>query len=302
MEREIRDTLDRIETREDVRVLYAVESGSRAWGFASTDSDWDVRFLYLRRPEWYLSIQRRRDVLEYPLADGLDVSGWDLKKALGLFAKSNPPLLEWLRSPIVYREAFSAAARLRVLSTRYFSPPSCMHHYLSMAEGNYREYLQRDPVRVKKYFYVLRPVLACRWIEMHGTTPPTEFAALVADQLPTPGAETLQPTLRSPFRLMPSLRRISSEEIPEPASYCARDRSIRAMNSGFMERLTDSTSAPSSTGTSTMRGFPRSVTMRGRPRSLRAQLASESCALVTSRVFIILKDFIAHLPPADADL
>src|SRR6266511_5035085 len=184
MEREIRDTLDRIETREDVRVLYAVESGSRAWGFASTDSDWDVRFLYLRRPEWYLSVQRRRDVLEYPLADGLDVSGWDLKKALGLFAKSNPPLLEWLRSPIVYREAFSAAARLRVLAADYFSPRSCMHHYLSMAEGNYREYLQRDPVRVKKYFYVLRSVLACRWIEMHGTTPPTEFAALVADQLP----------------------------------------------------------------------------------------------------------------------
>ncbi len=176
MEREIRDTLDRIETREDVRVLYAVESGSRAWGFASTDSDWDVRFLYLRRPEWYLSVQRRRDVLEYPLADGLDVSGWDLKKALGLFAKSNPPLLEWLRSPIVYREAFSAAARLRVLAADYFSPRSCMHHYLSMAEGNYREYLQRDPVRVKKYFYVLRPVLACRWIQMHGTTPPTEFA------------------------------------------------------------------------------------------------------------------------------
>ena len=74
---------------------------------------------------------------------------------------------------IVYREAFSAAARLRVLSARYFSPRSCMHHYPSMAEGNYREYLQRDPVRVKKYFYVLRPVLACRWIEMHGTTPPS---------------------------------------------------------------------------------------------------------------------------------
>src|SRR5712691_1525847 len=126
MEREIRDTLDRIETREDVRVLYAVESGSRAWGFASTDSDWDVRFLYLRRPEWYLSIQRRRDVLEYPLADGLDVSGWDLKQALGLFAKSNPPLLEWLRSPIVYREAFSAPARLRVLSARWWRT-SCPH-------------------------------------------------------------------------------------------------------------------------------------------------------------------------------
>jgi predicted nucleotidyltransferase len=90
----IQDALRRLERAEDVRVLYAVESGSRAWGFASQDSDWDVRFLYVRRPAWYLSVQRRRDVLEYPLDGDLDVSGWDVKKALGLFAKSNPPLLE----------------------------------------------------------------------------------------------------------------------------------------------------------------------------------------------------------------
>jgi len=90
----ILNALRRIETSDQVRVLYAVESGSRAWGFASQDSDWDVRFIYIRPPAWYLSVQRRRDVLEYPLKDGLDVSGWDLKKALGLFATSNPPLLE----------------------------------------------------------------------------------------------------------------------------------------------------------------------------------------------------------------
>ena len=176
--------LQRLEAADDVRVLYAVESGSRAWGFASRDSDWDVRFVYLRRPDWYLSVQRRRDVLEYPLDDGLDVSGWDLKKALGLFAKSNPPLLEWLRSPIVYRQASSLVPRLRGLSARYFSSLSCMHHYFHMAEGNYREYLQGDSVRVKKYFYVLRPVLACRWIAVHGSMPPIEFGSLVDDQLP----------------------------------------------------------------------------------------------------------------------
>ena len=186
MEQEIQAALRRLELEDDVRVLYAVESGSRAWGFASLDSDWDVRFLYLRRPAWYLSVQRRRDVLEYPLHAGLDVSGWDLKKALGLFAKSNPPLLEWLRSPIVYREAYSLAETLRSLSARYYSSRSCMHHYLHMAEGNYREYLQGDLARVKKYFYVLRPVLACRWIAAHGTMPPTEFASLVYDQLPPP--------------------------------------------------------------------------------------------------------------------
>lgn len=185
MQQAIQHALQRLENADEVRVLYAVESGSRAWGFASRDSDWDVRFIYIRRPAWYLSVQCRRDVLEYPLDGGLDVSGWDLKKALGLFAKSNPPLLEWLRSPIVYREAFSVAQRLHSLSSQYFSSRSCMHHYLHMAEGNYREYLQGDPVRVKKYFYVLRPVLACRWIAAHGTMPPMEFAALVDDQLPS---------------------------------------------------------------------------------------------------------------------
>jgi hypothetical protein len=181
----IQDALRRTEQTGGVRILYAVESGSRAWGFASRDSDWDVRFVYIRPPAWYLSVQRRRDVLEYPLDGGLDVSGWDVKKALSLFAKSNPPLLEWLRSPIVYREAFSLVATLRALSANYFSSRSCMHHYLHMAEGNYRDYLQGDPVRVKKYFYVLRPVLACRWIAAHGSMPPMEFGSLVDDQLPS---------------------------------------------------------------------------------------------------------------------
>lgn len=184
MREEILSELDRIEAAERVKILYAVESGSRAWGFESTDSDWDVRFLYIRPPEWYLSVQRRRDVLEFPISEGLDLSGWDLPKALGLFAKSNPPLLEWLGSPIVYKEAFSAAAKLRRLFQEFFSPRSCMHHYLHMGEGNFKEYLKGERVRVKKYFYVLRPVLACRWIETHDTMPPTEFDRLLETQLP----------------------------------------------------------------------------------------------------------------------
>jgi predicted nucleotidyltransferase len=184
VQEEIQAALTRIEEDDGVRIVYAVESGSRAWGFASTDSDWDVRFIYVHAPDWYLSVQSRRDVLEYPISAGLDVSGWDLRKALGLFAKSNPPLLEWLRSPIVYRQAGGAVPMLRDLATKYFSPRSCMHHYLHMAEGNHREYLQGDTVRLKKYFYVLRPILACRWLDAHGTMPPTEFGLLVADQLP----------------------------------------------------------------------------------------------------------------------
>lgn len=178
-------SLIQIERAEQVRILYAVEAGSRVWGFASPDSDWDVRFLYLRPPEWYLSIQDRRNVLEYPRSPHhLDVSGWDLRKALQLFAKSNPPLLEWLRSPIVYYRAFSAVDRLQALMARYVSPATCLMHYLGMSEGNYREYLQGEQVYVKKYLYVLRPLLACRWIETHHTLPPVDFRHLIDDQLP----------------------------------------------------------------------------------------------------------------------
>lgn len=179
IERELR----RIEQDDSVRVVYAVESGSRAWGFQSADSDWDVRFLYLRRPEWYLSIKAGRDVLEYPVADGLDFSGWDLPKALRLFAKSNPPLLEWLRSPIVYAQWGGAVPRMKELSARYFSPSSCLHHYLHMAEGNFRVYLQGERVRLKKYFYVLRPVLACQWIESRQSMPPMEFETLAGSEV-----------------------------------------------------------------------------------------------------------------------
>ena len=175
----VQTELDRVESEESVRVLYACESGSRAWGFESGNSDYDVRFIYIRPTAWYLTIQHKRDVIERAIDDGLDMSGWDLPKALELLRKSNPPLLEWLQSPIVYREAGSGGARLRELMPRYYAPISCMYHYLHMAQGNSRQYLQGDVVWVKKYFYVLRPVLACLWIERGYGVVPTEFRILV---------------------------------------------------------------------------------------------------------------------------
>lgn len=102
MEDTIRSRLDAIQASENVCIVYACESGSRAWGFPSADSDYDVRFIYVRPVEWYLSIDDKRDVIECPVEDGLDINGWDLRKALRLSRKSNPPLLEWLGSPIVY--------------------------------------------------------------------------------------------------------------------------------------------------------------------------------------------------------
>ena len=173
--------LEDIEQREGVRIFYACESGSRAWGFPSTDSDYDVRFLYARPSDWYLSInvETKRDVIERPIVDVWDVNGWDIRKALQLLKKSNPPLLEWLHSPVVYRETGDFAVRLRMLAADCYSPVACLHHYLQMARGNYRDYLKGDMVRVKKYFYVLRPLLACRWIEAGYGVAPVQFGTLV---------------------------------------------------------------------------------------------------------------------------
>jgi predicted nucleotidyltransferase len=178
---EILSRLGEIEKEEKVTIFYACESGSRAWGFPSKDSDYDVRFLYLRSRDWYLSIdvEEKRDVIERPISHMLDISGWDLRKALKLLHKSNPPLLEWLNSPIIYQQKLTVVERIRELVPEYYSPVACLHHYRHMAEGNYREYLKGEIVWVKKYFYVLRPLLAINWIERESTVVPMEFGALV---------------------------------------------------------------------------------------------------------------------------
>jgi uncharacterized protein len=159
---EVKRRLSAVAISDEVVILLAVESGSRAWGFESTDSDYDVRFIYVHRPEFYLSIdlEMQRDVIERPISDEIDLSGWDIRKALSLFQKSNPPLLEWLQSSLVYLESFSFAGRLRGLLSTYYSPRNCFHHYFHMAKGNIREYLRGEVVWRKKYFYVLRPLLA----------------------------------------------------------------------------------------------------------------------------------------------
>ena len=180
----VREALGQIQAARGVRVLYACESGSRAWGFASRDSDYDVRFLYVHRRDWYLSVDDRRDVIELPLADDLDVSGWELRKALRLLRKSNPPLLEWLRSPVVYWSDPAFVADFDALAREFYSPRRCFQHYLHMARGNWRGYLEgRELVSLKKYLYVFRPLLGCRWIKRQLGPVPMEFALLVQHTL-----------------------------------------------------------------------------------------------------------------------
>jgi predicted nucleotidyltransferase len=178
MRAQIMQALRDIEAHHDVTVLFACESGSRGWGFASPDSDYDVRFIYVNRLPWYLTVTPRRDVIELPISGELDVNGWDLRKALGLMRESNPTLLEWLRSPVVYRDDAAAMPRFRALSEAVFSNARGWHHYTSMAKKNFREHLQADEVRYKKYLYVLRPLLAARWIRTQAGVPPMRFAEL----------------------------------------------------------------------------------------------------------------------------
>lgn len=170
-----------IEAEHGVCVLYACESGSRAWGFASPDSDYDARFIYAHPVDWYLSVavERKRDVIERPIEDDLDVNGWDLRKALGLLHKSNPPLLEWLGSPIQYLDRTNCRKTLQEAGAKCYSPIACAYHYKQMARRNFEAYLRGETVRLKKYLYVLRPVLAVRWIEAGRGLVPTEFGRLL---------------------------------------------------------------------------------------------------------------------------
>jgi len=209
MRDEILKILNQIENKHNIKIIYAVESGSRGWGFASKDSDWDVRYIYIHNLDWYLQIEQQKDTQEVILPNKIDLSGWELKKALNLFKKSNPPLLEWLSSPIVYIvEKYSTINKLRELAQKFFNPKSSLYHYMHMAIGNYKEYLQgKDIVKLKKYLYILRPILACDWIKETNTPAPMEFSKLVDSQVTDPNIKLEINNLVS--------RKISGEELGE---------------------------------------------------------------------------------------
>lgn len=177
----ISSELAELEKSEDTRILFAVESGSRAWGFASPDSDYDIRFVYIRKPAWYMRLDETRDVIEWKLDDVLDISGWDIQKALRLMRASNPSLMEWLSSPIFYRPLVDE--KISDLANRSFNPVASCHHYLNMAKNNAREHLKDDTVKLKKYFYTIRPILAARHVLTKRTQPPMFFDDLMDEYL-----------------------------------------------------------------------------------------------------------------------
>ncbi|HKU94255.1 MAG TPA: nucleotidyltransferase domain-containing protein [Vineibacter sp.] len=176
------DELDRIEASHDVAVLFAIESGSRAWGFHSPDSDFDVRFVYAHRLDWYLTVRPGRDVIEAPITEGLDISGWDVRKALALACKFNPVLPEWLRSPIVYRRRADLVGPLNRFVGLESGLVAARRHYHGLAKRQFLGDIDgRESVRLKKYFYSIRPAMALRWLRCRPDDPlPMDLPALRA--------------------------------------------------------------------------------------------------------------------------
>ena len=167
---EIQSRIRRIAQEEGVRILFAVESGSRAWGFPSTDSDYDVRFVYAHPRDWYLSLQPGRDVIERPIVDDFDVSGWDIRKALNLMLKSNPVLLEWLTSPIRYQWDADTSDALAELASRATRHTPSLHHYWKLGRRQWDA--DAPQMKIKRYLYTLRAALALRWLEQNAGSPP----------------------------------------------------------------------------------------------------------------------------------
>jgi len=188
----IEQELSNIEKNHGVKIIHCIESGSRAWGFASPDSDYDVRFIYAHPKDWYISLFEKRDVIERPIDKVLDISGWDIKKALHLMLKANGPLYEWLSSPIVYRQKPEQAEILKKLAMSCYNPVAIFYHYKAMTKSKTSELLGQNDVKLKTCLYALRTAMCCEWIIKHASPPPVVFNELLVSYFESQANNALQ--------------------------------------------------------------------------------------------------------------
>lgn len=180
MKKEIQGYLKELEEEKDIKILFACETGSRAWGFPSPDSDYDVRIIYVHRKEWYLSLKERKDSIERMLNNNdIDITGWELRKSLRLLLKSNPALLERLQSPIIYQVDQGFLKEMTKAAQSCYSKIATMHHYLSMTKKCFSEIEGGKSYKLKKCFYALRAATACKWILERDEMPPIEFQTML---------------------------------------------------------------------------------------------------------------------------
>jgi predicted nucleotidyltransferase len=174
----IKHILTEIEAKKKIKILYACETGSRAWGFPSPDSDFDIRFMYMHERDWYLSLGVKKDTVE--IMDGdLDITGWDLRKSLTLLKKSNAPLIERFNSPIEYFSLPSFKEEFKKLIGNYYSPIAVFFHHHSLAKKFWEELKDKEEVKLKSYFYLIRSLLSCNWIIKDNTILPMHIEGLM---------------------------------------------------------------------------------------------------------------------------
>lgn len=237
---EIDSRLAGIARTERVGIGLAIESGSRAWGFPSPDSDYDCRFLFVRRAEDYLSPWPRRDVIETPLTDEIDLNGWELGKALKLLLKGNAVVIEWLTSPIVYDGDARFRDELQAFARRWTSRTGLMRHYLHLGERQQRTYLaDGQAVSLKKVFYALRPATALRWLRVHSdrAVAPMHFPTMMEEADPPPAIAAAAHEL---IRLKAETRELGSGPLPRAIEAFIEDEFAAAR-----DMLPDRTPVPS---------------------------------------------------------
>ena len=174
----IKHLLRQIEESKKVKILFACETGSRAWGFPSPDSDFDIRFIYMHERDWYLSLSKKDDTIEFMDGD-LDITGWDLKKSLTLLKKSNAPLVERFQSPIEYYSVPGFRDEFKTLIGEYYSPTAVFFHHHSLAYKFWSDLKGKGLVKLKSYFYLLRSLLSCNWIMNNKAVLPMHMDALM---------------------------------------------------------------------------------------------------------------------------
>ncbi len=174
----IKTILTQIEATKQIKILYACETGSRAWGFPSPDSDFDIRFVYVHERDWYLSLGQPKDTVE--IMDGdLDITGWNLKKCLTLLKKSNAPLIERFQSPIEYYVEAEFKEAFQKLIATYYSPIAVFYHHHSLAKKFWEELKDKEAFKLKSFFYLIRSLLSCNWIIKDNTVLPMDIEGLM---------------------------------------------------------------------------------------------------------------------------
>lgn len=177
----ILEKLYETERNYDVKIILAIESGSRGWGFASPDSDFDCRFIYVNKKDWYLSILDKKDNIEYEAGKVFDINGWDLKKVMKHILKSNAVMLEWLSSNEIYIKNEKITKELENLAKEFFNPISVSYHYLSIAKNKLRELLLEENGRLKTYFYILRAILNADYVNKYKKMPYMELEKTIKE-------------------------------------------------------------------------------------------------------------------------